>query len=362
MALQLTGAAKVSSIANLQLRLPVVVIGGGLTAIDTATESLAYYVRQVEKFAARYRHAGGGARRDGGARGMERRGSRDRRRIPGARRGDRARSVRRRRGKGGRRALAQLLDGWGGATIAYRRRLIDSPSYTLNHEEVAKAMEEGVRFAEGLTPRAVEVDAYGHAAALRLKRARRVRGGAAGARRAGRRRHPAQHRAGARGRPDRAGRQVFPGDRRDRRAGVSPVRGLAKPDAAAGADAPRRRERPLRQLLRRPAPELLRQRREGDGRGEARLSRSSRACWRHGLRPTVSGADADRPLPRRTCRPVSRGAPADADHRRGGGARPGAARAFRPGQFYRLQNYEMLGPAPARSDRRARCWRWKAWR
>src|SRR5271170_7872118 len=55
MALQLTGAAKASSVANLQLRLPVVVIGGGLTAIDTATESLAYYVRQVEKFSARYR-------------------------------------------------------------------------------------------------------------------------------------------------------------------------------------------------------------------------------------------------------------------------------------------------------------------
>ena len=55
MALQLTGAAKLSSVANLQIRLPVVVIGGGLTAIDTATESLAYYVRQVEKFALRYR-------------------------------------------------------------------------------------------------------------------------------------------------------------------------------------------------------------------------------------------------------------------------------------------------------------------
>ena len=56
-------------------------------------------------------------------------------------------------------------------TIAYRRRLIDSPSYTLNHEEVAKAMEEAVRFAEGLTPRAVEVDEFGHAAALRVSRA-----------------------------------------------------------------------------------------------------------------------------------------------------------------------------------------------
>src|SRR5205085_9711525 len=54
MALQLTGAAKKDSIANLQIRLPVVVIGGGLTAIDTATESLAYYPLQVEKFLARH--------------------------------------------------------------------------------------------------------------------------------------------------------------------------------------------------------------------------------------------------------------------------------------------------------------------
>ena len=54
MALQLTGAAKRNSIANLQIRLPVVVIGGGLTAIDTATESLAYYPLQVEKFLVRH--------------------------------------------------------------------------------------------------------------------------------------------------------------------------------------------------------------------------------------------------------------------------------------------------------------------
>src|SRR5215813_871191 len=54
MALQLTGAAKTDSVANLQVRLPVVVVGGGLTAIDTATESLAYYAVQVEKFLTRY--------------------------------------------------------------------------------------------------------------------------------------------------------------------------------------------------------------------------------------------------------------------------------------------------------------------
>jgi len=37
--------------------------------------------------------------------------------------------------------LVRLMHGWGGVTIAYRRRMIDSPSYTLNHEEVAKALE-----------------------------------------------------------------------------------------------------------------------------------------------------------------------------------------------------------------------------
>src|ERR1700755_2417206 len=54
MGLQLTGAAKSDSVANLQIRMPIVVIGGGLTAIDTATESLAYYVVQAEKFLKRY--------------------------------------------------------------------------------------------------------------------------------------------------------------------------------------------------------------------------------------------------------------------------------------------------------------------
>jgi NAD(P)H-flavin reductase len=66
--------------------------------------------------------------------------------------------------------LIDLLNSWGGVTIAYRRRLIDAPSYTLNHEEVGKAFEEGVRFAECLVPEEVLVDAAGAARALRLVR------------------------------------------------------------------------------------------------------------------------------------------------------------------------------------------------
>src|SRR5207237_991597 len=66
--------------------------------------------------------------------------------------------------------LAQLIDSWGGVTIAYRRRLIDAPSYTLNHQEVAKAMEEGIRFADCLSPIEVEVDVFEQAPALKLER------------------------------------------------------------------------------------------------------------------------------------------------------------------------------------------------
>src|SRR4029078_3523634 len=54
MALQLGNAANKSSLTNLQVRLPAVIIGGGLTGVDTATEVQAYYIAQVEKILFRY--------------------------------------------------------------------------------------------------------------------------------------------------------------------------------------------------------------------------------------------------------------------------------------------------------------------
>ncbi len=166
MALQLTGAAKTDSIANMQLRLPVVVIGGGLTAIDTATEALAYYPLQVEKFLLRYELLA----REHGETAARIVWNPEEREIADEFMAH-ARAIRTERAAAAQEGRAprvlQLLQAWGGATIAYRKRLIDSPSYTLNHEEVHKALEEGIVFAEGLTPLAIEVDGYGHARALK---------------------------------------------------------------------------------------------------------------------------------------------------------------------------------------------------
>ncbi len=171
MALQLTGAAKSASLANLQIRMPIVVIGGGLTAIDTATESQAYYVVQVEKFLKRYESLA----EELGERGIESGWTAEEAEV--AREFiSHARAIRAEREAAARAArhprLSELLDSWGGVTIAYRRRLIDSPSYTLNHEEVGKAFEEGVRFAECLVPLEVDVDRGGSAKALRMEKQR----------------------------------------------------------------------------------------------------------------------------------------------------------------------------------------------
>ena len=169
MALQLTGAAKKDSVANLQVRMPVVVIGGGLTAVDTATESMAYYVVQVEKFLDRYQTLAA----ERGEASVRQGWTKEEAEIA-AEFLSHARQLRSERAaaamQGREPNLIHLIHSWGGVTIAYRRRFIDAPSYTLNHEEVDLAMQEGIFFAECLTPEAVEVDEYGYSKALHLKK------------------------------------------------------------------------------------------------------------------------------------------------------------------------------------------------
>ena len=167
MALQLTGAGRQDSLANLQLRLPVVVIGGGLTAVDAATEALAYYPIQVERFLRRYEDLVNETKKSD----VEAAWSDEDLAIAEefiahakALRAERAAAERENRNP----RIVELLQSWGGSTIAYRRRLIDSPAYR-NFEEVNKAMEEGIGFAETLTPVAVEIDRYGSATALKVK-------------------------------------------------------------------------------------------------------------------------------------------------------------------------------------------------
>jgi NADPH-dependent glutamate synthase beta subunit-like oxidoreductase/NAD(P)H-flavin reductase len=165
MGLQLTGAAKRSSLANLQVRLPAVVIGGGLTGIDTATEVQAYYLVQVEKTLERYEQlaAAIGEKKIRASLDEESAATLEEFLAHG-------RAVRAERARAGANGAAPdfipLLRQWGGVTVAYRRAMMDSPAYVRNHEEIVKAFEEGIYYAEGLDPKEARLDRHGHIEAM----------------------------------------------------------------------------------------------------------------------------------------------------------------------------------------------------
>jgi len=150
MALQLTGAARKDSLSNLQISLPAIVIGGGLTAIDTATETLAYYPIQVEKF---YENTKTLLEIDKDYLIN----TFDEEELSQANiffaHGKIIHETRKKAKENNEKPdFLPFLKEWGGVTLVYRKNLQSSPAYRLNHEEINEALEEGIKIIENLNP------------------------------------------------------------------------------------------------------------------------------------------------------------------------------------------------------------------
>ncbi|HKP70740.1 MAG TPA: FAD-dependent oxidoreductase, partial [Pyrinomonadaceae bacterium] len=169
MALQLTGAFKKDTLSNLQVRLPAVVIGGGLTGIDTATELFAYYPVQVEKMLAKYEQV---VAEFGEEAVMKQFDPEELMTLPEFLEHGRAiRAERERAADAGEEPnFVSLVQSWGGVSLIYRKRLQDSPAYRLNHEEVQKALEEGIDFVECMNPAEAVPDQFNAVKALIFER------------------------------------------------------------------------------------------------------------------------------------------------------------------------------------------------
>ena len=169
MGLQLTGAFRKEAVANLHIDVPILVIGGGLTAIDTATEAMAYYPLHVEKILERFE----ALVKQKGEEAVFSELSVEEKHILGRQleHGRAVRSERRRAERAGETpGFARLVKLWGGSTIVYRRSMEESPAYRLNHEEIIKALEEGVGFAENLEPVEAVPDEFGAVKAVVFRR------------------------------------------------------------------------------------------------------------------------------------------------------------------------------------------------
>lgn len=169
MALQLTGAFKKGSLANLQLRLPTIVIGGGLTAIDTATEAMAYYPIQVEKTLDQYEKLSA----EFGEEAIL--GMYDTEELEILNEFlDHGKQIRAERSRAHAADEAPdfvpMLRGWGGVSLVYRRDVLNSPAYRLNHEEVIKSLEEGIYYIELLSPTEAIPNQYGAVSAMKFEK------------------------------------------------------------------------------------------------------------------------------------------------------------------------------------------------
>ncbi|MGL9725870.1 MAG: FAD-dependent oxidoreductase [Wolbachia sp.] len=167
MSLQLTGALKFNSIANLQIRMPIAVIGAGLTAIDAATEALAYYPIQVEKFLLRYEVLITKYKKDY----VEKDWTEGEHEIANEFISH-AQLIRKEqelaKKENREEKILELTQSFGGVKVIYRKELRNSPSYRLNSKEVQNALSEGIYFIENLQPVEIVTDKYNHAELIKL--------------------------------------------------------------------------------------------------------------------------------------------------------------------------------------------------
>jgi len=147
MSLQLNGTYRLNAIIPLQIRMPIVVIGAGLTAIDSATEVIQYYLVQIKKFLNEYTILGDAIFDN----------LTDEEKAIANEFLTHAKQLRKRR-----ITLPKLIEKWGGVTILYRKELQDSPAYRLNHEELASGFKEGIKFVENALPLEIIDDEFGH--------------------------------------------------------------------------------------------------------------------------------------------------------------------------------------------------------
>lgn len=145
MSLQLSGAHRGDTILPIQVRMPIVIIGAGLTAIDTATEIMQYYLVQIRKFLQQYDEIGNKL--------LESLNAEDK--AIAMELIEHAKQLK-------KKSANKLLERWGGVKILYRRSLKESPAYRINHEELMKGFEEGIEFIENATPLEIVNDNFGH--------------------------------------------------------------------------------------------------------------------------------------------------------------------------------------------------------
>ncbi len=167
MNLHLSNATLENKATFLQLRLPIVVIGGGLTAIDVATESYVYYVKMVQKLAKQY--------------GM----------LTSAQKQHFKQNLKpyelsvlneylthndlfekeleNAKALNKKPNFKNIIDSLGGVKVVYRKDIESSPAYKLNHSELNYALREGIDIVTNLSPHSFNANEFNNLDSITFK-------------------------------------------------------------------------------------------------------------------------------------------------------------------------------------------------
>lgn len=155
MNLHLQGANQSKPLTLMDIRMPAVVIGGGLTSVDAATELQAYYIHLIKHVKIMVDSL-----------------ESDNESFWQSWSADDQSTLKQwclhaswlESGMSKEEVIARS----GGVLMVYRRMLIEAPSYRSNAHELSMAMREGVRVLETYVPEAIDVDSSGRVAALNV--------------------------------------------------------------------------------------------------------------------------------------------------------------------------------------------------
>lgn len=145
MQLNLGAAHNVGSMSNLQIRMPAAVYGCGLTAVDSAMELVNYYPKMVENFARIFDDNIFSKLNEEEA-------------IIAREYLEHAALFAKAKSNAEKIAIIKNL---GGVTVYYRKDIINSPAYRLNPEEIEQALALGIKFIDNTKIKNVAIDKFG---------------------------------------------------------------------------------------------------------------------------------------------------------------------------------------------------------
>lgn len=153
MQLHLGGSAHTKAAGRTMLQLPVVVVGAGLTAVDAATEALAYYPGQCALFHGIYQRL---LKRYGKAK-VEADWDESDHQLAAKLLAHHDLFC----GASTYQEKLDIINRLGGVHLIYRNRIEKAPSYRLNHHELQNAINEGVQVHTDLQFKNVDIDGEG---------------------------------------------------------------------------------------------------------------------------------------------------------------------------------------------------------